>query len=76
MTKEQFIALSVKEQKSLVNTMLSERGWKVVEEEDYGTDWHQRIIIINTGGDEWRDWCLRTVTPLSLVTGTGFLERD
>lgn len=76
MTKEQFIALSIKEQKSLVNIMLSERGWKVVEEEDYGTDWHQRIIIINTGGDEWRDWCLRTVTPLSLVTGTGFLERD
>ncbi|WP_174491003.1 hypothetical protein [Escherichia coli] len=76
MTKEEFLKLSVKEQKSLVNDMLNERGWKVVETEEYGTDWHQRIIIINTGGDEWRDWCLRTVTPLSLVTGVGFLERE
>lgn len=69
MTKEEFISLSVKDQKSLVNQIISERGWRYFSSNQYGEEWYQRFIIVNQGRKDWRQWSLRTVTPLNLVCG-------
>lgn len=76
MTKEEFIKLSVKEQKSLVDEEIAARGWKLFNVTEYGDEWHQRFILVNTGGDEWRQWSLRTVTPLSLICGLDWPESE
>ncbi|EMW0060118.1 hypothetical protein ABIV32_001530 [Salmonella enterica subsp. enterica] len=69
MTKEEFLALPVKDQKSLVNEVIHSHGWCYFSCNQYGDQWHQRFIIVNKGKQEWRQWSLRTVTPLHLVCG-------
>lgn len=70
MTKEEFLALSEKEQRTIVNDVLAERGHvymfdhPYVHENNYGL----RRITINENPSRSK-WALRSVRPVDVVYG-------
>ncbi|EDA3267941.1 hypothetical protein A4L30_23335 [Salmonella enterica subsp. enterica serovar Bovismorbificans] len=70
MTKEEFLSLSEKEQRTIVNDVLAERGHvymfdhPYVHENNYGL----RRITINENPSRSK-WALRSVRPVDVVYG-------
>ncbi len=70
MTKEEFLKLEEKEQRSIVNSVLAERGHlymfdhPFVHENNYGL----RRITINENPSRSK-WALRSVRPVDVVCG-------
>ncbi|EBO4099528.1 hypothetical protein DA215_21165 [Salmonella enterica] len=69
MTKEEFLSLNEKDQRSLVNITLHEKGWRIVPygwDYDFGEEYHDKLMRVDKGD------CVVPETPLSLVCGLGW----
>ncbi|EDZ3225034.1 hypothetical protein GV858_06040 [Salmonella enterica] len=70
MTREEFLSLNEKDQRSLVNIALREKGWRLMPDDfAYSGEYWDKLLMVNKGGEDWRDWKIETETPLSLVCG-------
>ncbi|EGN6906780.1 hypothetical protein ISL59_002502 [Salmonella enterica] len=70
MTKEEFLSLNEKDQRSLVNITLREKGWRIMPDDfPDECEYVDCLLMINKGGDDWREMKIETETPLTIVCG-------
>ncbi|EAO4370774.1 hypothetical protein EB944_15005 [Salmonella enterica] len=70
MTKEEFLKLNEKDQRSLVNIALREKGWRIMPDDfPDECEYADCLLMINKGGDDWHDRKIETETPLTIVCG-------
>ncbi|EMD4231265.1 hypothetical protein VQ237_000990 [Salmonella enterica] len=66
MTREEFLNLNEKDQRSLVNIALREKGWRLLPDDfAYSGEYWDKLLMVNKGGE----YQIETETPLSLVCG-------
>ncbi|ELY4895586.1 hypothetical protein SM618_004636 [Salmonella enterica] len=66
MTREEFLSLNEKDQRSLVNIALREKGWRLVPDDfAYSGEYWDKLLMVNKG-DVYQ---IETETPISLVCG-------
>lgn len=70
MTKEEFLSLNEKEQRTIVNGVLAERGHVYMFDHPFTheSNYALRYITINDNPSRGK-WCLRSVRPVDLVCG-------
>lgn len=72
MTREEFLSLNEKDQRSLVNIALHEKGWRLVPDDfAYSGEYWDRLLMVNKG-DVYQ---IETETPISLVCGLAWPYR-
>ncbi|EHH6189132.1 hypothetical protein J8P63_003416 [Salmonella enterica] len=72
MTQEDFLNLNEKDQRSLVNIALREKGWRLLPDDfAYSGEYWDRLLMVNKGNV----YKIETETPISLVCGLAWPYR-